>query len=150
VYAKVGSQLFAAYASYRGSTGAARQTACGDLEKLEPEVGARARELVASCWESVAYDQWKAGNPGSAQKSLATADTTATAEQKRRLDLDRAALTLGKDKLAELEAMNGNPPEVLVDLGIVYDLLGRPKDAYDAWNRARAKGVAAPGLQRWI
>lgn len=149
-YAKVGSQFFAAYASYRGSTGAARQAACGDLEKLEGDIGQKARELASSCWEMVAYDQWRAGNQGAVIKALATAEKGATAEQKRRIDLDRAALALGKDKLSELEGMNGNPPESLVDLGIVYDMIGKPHEAYDAWNKAKAKGVAAPGLQKWI
>ena len=149
-YAKVGTQFFAAYASYRSSTGAARQAACGELAKLEADIGAKARELTASCWESVAYDEWKTGSVGNALKALATAEKSANAEQKRRIDLDRAALNLGKDKLGELEAMNGNPPESLVDLGIVYDMIGKPKEAYDAWTRAKAKGVAAPGLQKWI
>jgi len=149
-YAKVGSQFFAAYASYRGSTGAARQAACGDLEKLEGDIGQKAKELAASCWEMVAYDQWKAGNQAAVVKALATAEKTATPEQKRRIDLDRAALALGKDKLGELEGMNGNPPESLVDVGIVYDMIGKPREAYDAWNKAKAKGVAAPGLQKWI
>jgi tetratricopeptide (TPR) repeat protein len=149
-YAKAGSQFFAAYASYRSQAGTARAAACADLSRLEADLGPKVREVVASCWEMVAYDQWRAGNAAAAQKSLATAEKSATADQKRRIDLDRTALALGKDKLAELEAMNGNPPESLVDLGIVYDLLGRPKDAYDAWNRAKTKGVAARDLQKWI
>ena len=37
-----------------------------------------------------------------------------------------------------------------VDLGIVYDMLGRPKDAYDAWTKAKARGVNARDLQKWI
>lgn len=149
-YAKVGSQFFAAYASYRTATGPARQQACTELGRLEGELGGRSKELVASCWEMVAYDQWKAGNPGAAAKALATADKTASADQKRRIGLDRAALALGKDKLGELEALGGNPPESLVDLGIVYDLLGKPKEAYDAWTRAKAKGVQTRELQKWI
>jgi hypothetical protein len=149
-YAKVGTQFFAAYASYRSSTGPARQAACTDLAKFEADIGAKARELEASCWEMVAFDNWRSGNQGAVLKALASAEKTATADQKRRIDLDRAALNLGKDKLAELEAMNGNPPESLVDLGIVYDMIGRPKDAYDAWNRAKGKGVNARDLQRWI
>jgi cytochrome c-type biogenesis protein CcmH/NrfG len=149
-YAKIGAQFFAAYATYRTATGAARQSACGELARMEPELGARARDLVASCWEAVAYDEWKAGNPGAANRALATADKSANADQKRRIGLDRAALALGKDKLGELESLGGNPPEALVDLGIVYDLIGRPRDAYDAWQRARAKGVVARDLQKWI
>lgn len=149
-YAKVGSQFFAAYASYRTQTGAARQQACADLGKLEPDLGGKARELVASCWEMVAYNQWRTGSPGAAQKALATADKYASPDQKRRLTLDRAALALGKDKAGELEQMAGNPPESLVDLGIVYDMMGKPKEAYDVWQRAKAHGVQTPGLQKWI
>ena len=149
-YAKVGSQFFSAYANYRSQTGQARAAACNELAKLEGDVGGKIRELVASCWENVAVDEWRAGNPGNAQKALATADKTATPDQKRRLTMDQAAMSLGKDKLNELESLGGNPPESLIDLGIVYDMLGRPKDAYDAWNRAKAKGATAPGLQRWI
>jgi lipopolysaccharide biosynthesis regulator YciM len=149
-YAKVGTAFFAAYAAYRTQAGPARQAACGELGKLEPELGGRAKELVASCWEMVAFDEWRNGNTAAALKALATADKTASADQKRRLGMDRAALALGKDKLAELEALGGNPPESLVDLGIVYDLLGRPKDAYDAWSRAKARGAAARDLQKWL
>src|SRR5512146_3311494 len=98
----------------------------------------------------VAVDEWHNGAAGAAQKALVTAEKTATADQKRRLTLDHAALALGKDKAGELEALGGNPPESLVDLGIVYDLMGRPKDAYETWQRAKAKGATAPGLQRWI
>lgn len=149
-YAKVGSRLFAAYASYRSSTGNARQQACRDLSRLENDLGARARELVAGCWEAVAFDQWRAGQLGAAKRSLATAEKSASAEQKRRLELDRAALSLGKEDLSALEALGGALPEALVNLGIVYDLLGKPRDAYDAWTRAKARGVNARDLQKWI
>ena len=149
-YAKVGSQFFAAYATYRGSTGPARAAACDDFARLEPDLGAKARELAASCWEMVAYDAWKSGNQSGMLKALATAEKTATGDQKRRIDLDRAAVNLSKGDLLVLEGMNGNPPESLVDLGIVYDMIGKPREAYDAWNRAKAKGVNAPGLQKWI
>ena len=87
---------------------------------------------------------------GVAQKDLATADKNASPDQKKRIALDRIALSLDKSKLGELESFGGEPPEALVDLGIVYDLLGRPKDAYDAWVKAKAKNAAAPNLQKWI
>ena len=149
-YAKAGLAFFSAYATYRAGTGATRQAACGELAKVEGDLGARVRELTASCWEMVAYDEWRAGHIAGAAKALATAEKSATADQKRRITLDRAALALGKDKLGELESLGGNPPEALVDLGIVYDLLGRPKDAYDAWQRAKARGVTLRELQKWI
>ncbi|CAN5471769.1 hypothetical protein BH11MYX1_BH11MYX1_02670 [soil metagenome] len=149
-YAKVGSQFFAAYAGYRTSTGPARAAACGDLAKLEGELGSRLFDLVSSCWENVAGDEWRTGNRAAAQRAVALADKTATPDQKRRLALDRAAMALGKDKLPALEALAGTPPEALVDLGIVYDMIGKPKDAFEAWQRANARGVTVPALQRSI
>ena len=32
----------------------------------------------------------------------------------------------------------------------MYEQLGRSKDAYDAWQKARAKGVQVKDLQKWI
>ena len=151
-YARVGSQLFAAYASYRNGSVAARQQAAADFAKLAGEsgLGDKAKELVAACWESIAIDQWRAGQLAAAGKSLAAADKTATGELKRRITMDRAALTLGKRDLETMEDLAGNPAESLVNLGIIYDQLGRPKDAYDAWVRAKARGVQVRDLQRWI
>ncbi|MDB4958379.1 MAG: Tetratricopeptide repeat protein [Myxococcales bacterium] len=149
-YAKVGSQFLGAYASYRTGAGPARQQACADFAKLEPEIGGKARELLASCWEMVAVEQFRAGQPGAALKSLATADKYAAGDTKRRLDMDRAVISLGKDKAAQLEGLGGNPPESLVNLGLVYDMAGKPKEAYDAWQRAKARGVNARDLQKWI
>ncbi len=150
-YAKVGSQFFAAYASYRGGTLQARQQAAADFTKLQSEMsGDKLKDLLSSSWESIAYEQWKSGQSGAALKSLQTAEKDAGPDAKRRITLDRAALSLDKRDLNTLEGMNGNPPESLVDLGIVYDQLGRPKDAYDAWVRAKARGVVARDLQKWI
>ena len=150
-YAKVGSQFFAAYANYRGGTLQARQQAAADFARLEGEMsGDKLKDLLSSSWESIAYEQWKSGQSGAAAKSLQTAEKDANADAKRRIAMDKAALSLDKRDLGTLEGMNGNPPESLVDLGIVYDQLGRPKDAYDAWVRAKARGVVARDLQKWI
>ncbi|MEJ7597291.1 MAG: hypothetical protein WKG01_05210 [Kofleriaceae bacterium] len=153
-YAKVGSQFFAAYAGYRNGTLAARQQAVAELARLEGEAGGafgdKLRELLAASWESIAVEQWRLGQPGAATKSLQAADPHATGELKRRLSMDRAVIALDRSDLAALEAMGGVPPESLVNLGIIYDQLGRPKDAYDAWQRARAKGVQSRELMKWI
>jgi Flp pilus assembly protein TadD len=151
-YAKVGSQLFAAYASYRNGSIAARQQAAAEFSKLmnEPGLGEKARELLAACWESIAVDQWRNGQSVAAGRSLGTAEKYATGEVKRRVTMDRAALSLGKNNLATMENLAGNPPESLVNLGIVYDQLGRPREAYDAWTRAKSRGVQVRDLQRWI
>jgi len=151
-YARFGSQLFAAYASYRNGSIAARQQAAADFAKLVNEggLGDKIKDLIAACWESIAIDQWRSGQLAAAGKSLTAADKYASGETKRRITMDRAALSLGKNDLETMEDLAGNPAESLVNLGIIYDQLGRPKDAYDAWVRAKARGVQARDLQRWI
>jgi Tfp pilus assembly protein PilF len=151
-YARFGGQLFAAYASYRNGSVAARLQAAAELGKLQGEAGLgdKIKDLAAACWEVIAIDQWRAGQLGAAGRSLASAEKYATGDLKRRIVMDRAALALGKNALGELEGLAGNPPEALVNLGILYDQLGRPRDAYDAWTRAKARGVQARDLQRWI
>lgn len=152
-YNKVGSQFFAAYATYRTGSLAARRQAIADLSKLEGEGGAFAvklREVLASAWESIAVEQFRSGSAGASTKSLASAEKYASGSAKQRIALDRIALRLDKGSVSALESMAGTLPEAYVNLGIVYDLLGRPKDAYEAWQKARAKGVQARDLQKWI
>jgi hypothetical protein len=98
----------------------------------------------------VAQEQWRSGQWGAALKSLQSSEKLGTADQKRRLTNDYAALSLSKDKIDDLEALGGNPAEALVNLGIIYDMLGKSKEAYDAWSRAKARGVNTRDLQKWI
>lgn len=151
-YAKFGAQFFGAYANYRSGTLQARQQAVTDLAKMEnePGFGSKLKDLLGSSYELIAYDQWRAGQVGAAAKSLQQAEKYADADAKRRIAMDKAALTLNKSDLATLEGLGGNPPEVLVNLGILYDQAGRPKDAYEAWVKAKARGVNARDLQKWI
>ena len=151
-YAKVGPQFFAAYASYRNGPLQAREQAAAELTKLQSEPGFadKIKDLLASCWELIAFEQWHNGQVGAATRSLGTAEKTASGDLKRRIVMDRAALSHDQTNLAPLEGLAGNPPEALVNLGILYDLLGRPRDAFDAWQRARARGVQSRELQKWI
>ncbi len=151
-YARFGTQLFAAYASYRNGSLASRQQAAAEFAKLlgEPGLGDKVKELLAACWEAIAIDQWRSGQLAAAGRSLTTAEKYATGDIKRRVTMDRAALSLGKTNLGAMEGLAGNPPESLVNLGIIYDQLGRPREAFDAWTRAKARGVQVRDLQRWI
>jgi lipopolysaccharide biosynthesis regulator YciM len=152
-YAQIGTSFFTAYANYKSTNGAQRAQACTDLSKSANQLGGRAKELVAACYESVAYDHYKAGNWGAAQKAIADADKNASAEQTRRLRNNKIAMSLSKSSANDLEALGGNPAEALINLGIVYDQMGKPKEAFDAWNRAiksrlqpREQGI----VQKWI
>ena len=138
---------------YINGTLAARQQAAADFAKLEGETGFgdKIHDLLASANEFIAVEEWRSGQFGPAAKSLAAAAKAAqNAELKRRIQMDQAALSLTKSDLPTLEALGGNPPEALVNLGILYDQAGRPKDAYDAWVKAKARGVTTRDLQRWI
>lgn len=153
-YNKVGSQFFAAYASYRTNSPAARQKAAGEFTELQAGASGafaqKLRSLIASSWEYVAYDQWKSGRTGPADKALQSALKFADEDIRRRATMNRAVLSLGKDQVRVLEELGGQPPEALVNLGIVYEQLGRPKDAYDAWVKAKARGATSRDLQKWI
>jgi hypothetical protein len=151
-YARWGSQLFAAYASYRNGPLQARQQAAADFTRMVSDggLGDKLKELLSACYESIAVEQWRSGQLGPAERAFALADKYAAGDAKRRIAMDRTAITLRPNDLATLENLAGNPPESLVNLGIVYDQLGRPKDAYDAWTRARTRGVQTRDLQRWI
>ncbi len=144
--------LFTAYANYRTGTLASRQQAATELTKLEGEAQAfapRLRELLAGTWEAIAYDQWRTGQLGAARRSLDSADKYATGEIKRRTGMDRLALDLPRVDPRTLEALGTSPIEALVNLGIVFDLRGRHKEALEAWQRARGR-VQVRDLQRWI
>jgi tetratricopeptide (TPR) repeat protein len=151
-YARFGSQLFAAYAGYRNGTLQTRQQAATDFTRLvnESGLGDKIKELLSSCYESIAVDQWRNGQIGPAARSLALADKYSNGDAKRRIAMDRAAISLKPNEVGMLENLAGNPPESLVNLGIVYDQMGKPKEAYDAWSRAKARGVQTRDLQRWI
>lgn len=152
-YAKVGTAFFSAYATYRLGTTQSLQTATTKLAKLESEggaFGAKIKELLASAYETLAYAQWKAGKTGAASKSLAQADKRGSGDIKKRVALNRAVQSLDKSDLSTLENFGSSPPEALVNLGILYEQLGRPKDAFDAWVRAKSKGVGSGELNRWI
>jgi len=153
-YNKVGSQFFGAYASYRSNNPQSRQKAAGEFTELQGgATGAfalKVRQLIASSWEYVAYDHWRSGRTGPADKALQTALKFADDDIRRRATMDRAVLSLGKDQVRTLEDLGTQPPEALLNLGIVYEQLGRPKDAYDAWVKAKSRGVGSKDLQKWI
>lgn len=153
-YNTVGSQFFAAYTDYRTNAAASRQKAATDFTKISGGASGafatKLRDLIASSWEYVAYDHWRNGRTGPASKALENAEKYANDDIKRRIQNNRAALDLDKGKLGVLDGLRGSPPEALVNLGIVYEQSGRPKDAYEAWRQAASKGVQAKDLQKWI
>ncbi len=153
-YAKVGTEFFGAYADYRSNNATLRERAAATFTRLlGSATGAfstKVRDLIASSWEYVAFDHWRNGRTGPAAKALDSAERFASDDAKRRLVNNRAVLSLDKSKIGALEALRGQPPEALVNLGILYDQAGRPKDAYEAWRSASGRVAGARDLQKWI
>jgi hypothetical protein len=153
-YDKIGSQFFGAYSDYRSGNPAQRQKAATDftaiLGKATGGFATRVKELIASSHEYVAYDHWRNGRNGPAAKSLDAADKFTTDDaMKRRIINNRAALGLSSSKEGALKGLGGDPPEALVNLGIIYDQDGKPKEAYEAWRQASGR-AQAKDLQKWI
>jgi hypothetical protein len=153
-YDKVGSTFFGAYSDYRSGNPPQRQKAATDftaiLGKATGSFAVKVKELIASSHEYVAYDHWRNGRNGPAGKSLDAAEKfSADDAMKRRIINNRAALGLSSSKEGALKGLGGDPPEALVNLGIIYDQDGKPKEAYEAWRQAAGK-TQAKDLQKWI
>jgi hypothetical protein len=153
-YASIGAPFFAAYANYRSGNPNLRQQAASDFARLQSQssgsFSARLNELISSSWELVAFDHWRGGRNGQAGKALQSASQSADANMKRRIAVNRAALAMNAGALDELEALAGTPPEALVNAGIIYDQTGKPKEAYETWQKAKARGAQVRDLQKWI
>jgi hypothetical protein len=59
-------------------------------------------------------------------------------------------LGLSRESPETFESFAGNPAEAWVNAGIAYDQAGKAREAYEAWQKAKARGVAMRDLQRWI
>jgi tetratricopeptide (TPR) repeat protein len=153
-YAKLGNQFFGAYANYRSGNLALRQQAAADFTKIATEAtgafAAKVRDLIASSWELVAYDQWRGGRMAQSGKSLVAALRYADGDIKRRAAHNRSVLGLSRESPEAFESFGGNPPEAWVNAGIAHDQAGHAREAYDAWQKAKARGVTMRDLQRWI
>jgi lipopolysaccharide biosynthesis regulator YciM len=152
-YAKIGAQFFGAYANYRSNNPSARSQAAAEFQSMAASAtgsfAQKVKDLAASAYEMEAADAIRGGRTSAAMAAIKSAQKYASGEALKRLKLDELVATNTGD-VKELEAMGESPPQALVDLGILYDRLGRPKDAYDAWVKAQKRGAGGPVLQKWI
>ena len=158
-YDKVGAQFFGAYAKYRSGNAAMRRQAAVEFGKLQGKArGAFAKtvkDLLASTWQYLAYEDHRNGKFKNAAKNLNNAGRYATSnDDKRTIEHNKAVLKMGKKAspatLTSFSGMGGSPAEALVNKGIMLDRAGKTKEAYDAWVSAKAKGVRARNLDKWI
>jgi tetratricopeptide (TPR) repeat protein len=153
-YNKVGPRFFAAYASYRAGTSAGRQQAAREFEQLQKgATGAFAnkiKELIASSHEYVAFEHWRSGKETLAGRALEAAARFASGDIERRVRHNRAVLSMSSRQLSLFEGMGSSPPEALVNVGVLHDQAGKPKEAYEAWRRAKQANARARDLDKWI
>lgn len=153
-YNKVGTTFFAAYANYRGGSIAQKQAAAKDFASLSTgssgSFAQTVKDLLASSYEYVAYDQWKSGKGSAAGKSLASASKYADAAIKKRIDHNKAVLSMKAKDLDTFVDLGSTPPEALVNAGILYDQAGKAEEAYKAWNKALDAHADGKDLKKWI
>ncbi len=157
-YDKVGAQFFGAYAKYRSGNAAQMRQAAVEFQALlggaKGKFGDKVRDLLASCYEHMAYEAIE-GNGKNASASLDSAGKYASSgDMKRRIAHNKAVLKMGSKANAALRAeftsMGSDPPEALVNKGIMLDREGNARGAYEAWQAAKAKGARGNRVNDWI
>jgi len=153
-YARAGLSFFSAYANYRAGTPEKRAAAAKDFESAlngaTGNLAQKIKDLLASSYEYVAYDAWRGGREGAAEKALISAAKYASGDADRRIRNNRAVLNMTSRQVSTFQDLGAAPPEALVNLGVLYDANGKPKEAYEAWKSARSRGANAKDLNRWI
>jgi hypothetical protein len=72
------------------------QQAAADFTRLvnAAGLGNQIKELIAACWESIAVEQWRSEQIAAAERSLVLAEKYATGDARRRIAMDRAAISI--------------------------------------------------------
>lgn len=156
-YNRVGAQFFAALAKYRGGSVALRRQAANEFQRLlrgaRGRFAVQVRQLLASSWQFIAWDAARRGNRRAGVYLRTAAKYAVSKAGKRNIAHNRAVMAMGTKGTRQLNtfrAMGANPPEALVNLGVMYQRSGNSKAAYNAWVRARRAGVRARKLNAWI
>jgi tetratricopeptide (TPR) repeat protein len=155
-YDKLGVPFFAAYANYRDSSSLQkRESAIKVFTQLSVKTpGDWLKTLLRSAYELAGYDYYQKNDEKKAEQYLRSALKVPAKGDRRELDHNLAALDLAAGRVPQAErvfdALNGRPPESLVNLGIVRDKQGEPKKALELYKRALEKGPHAPKLREWI
>ncbi|HUH04950.1 MAG TPA: tetratricopeptide repeat protein [Kofleriaceae bacterium] len=157
-YDKVGAQFFGAYAKYRSGNAAQQRQAASEFQGMlggaKGAFGSNVRELLAAAYEEMAASSYSAGKASQAASELASADKYASGASKRNIEHNRAVAQMGTKYSKAIEEtfdrMGTSPAEALANKGVMLDRAGKPKEAYDAWVQAKAKGARDRELSNWI
>ncbi|MCG8424351.1 MAG: tetratricopeptide repeat protein [Proteobacteria bacterium] len=160
-YDAIGLRFFAAYAKYRSGNSRLQRQAAQTFSRLQRRgrrpLGGRLRDLTASTWLYIAGEAYRTGGIDDARQALKNAARYATSSKKmkrvtsnNRIVLAMARRGMPRSALATLRGLAESVPEALVNLGILYDRLGKSRVAYDHWIRARQSGIRVRSVQQWI
>ncbi len=165
-YSRLGTELLAAFVTYRGANAAAqREQLIKQLPKLQTRAGTAAesaplqktlKALLFSTNLALAYDYYVTGRGKLVGATLHNAQKT----QVRTSEDDDSVL---EHNLAVVDVMEGRgtgekvferlgsrPPEALVNLGILYDRRGEIRKALDMYRKALERGARTGRLREWI
>jgi tetratricopeptide (TPR) repeat protein len=154
-FRKTGSPLVRAYIRGRSTKRKVKLAGASELVLLQRRVKGRQAEqladIAAATWASVAVDAHRAGDKAGAQRALKTAGRLARSKAlKRNLRHNRVVHSLSSSTAAELEKLDGRPPEALVNVGILRHRAKDIRGAWQAWVAAKKKGVDHGPLEGWI
>jgi len=165
-YNRLGTELLSVFVQYRASTAPLQREA---LLRTLPRLQAKAtgndsatlqkvlRTLLYSTNLALAYDYHLLGRSKLVGPTLRNAQKA----QPQRIDADDEALLSHNLAVADilegkpggekvLERLAPNPPESLVNLGILHDRRGEARKALDFYKRAADKGARTAKLREWI
>lgn len=162
-YHKVGTELLSVFVQYRASTAPTQREA---LLRTLPRLQAKAtggdsatllkvlRALLYSTNLALAYDYHLLGRTKQVAPTLRNAQKVPRGDDEDVVLAHNLAIAdflegkPGAEKV--LERLAPNPPEALVNLGILSDRRGDAKRALEFYRRAHERGARTPKLREWI
>lgn len=164
-YSRLGTELVSVFVTYRGTNAPTqREQLLRTLPRLQGRAGNAPdaatlqrvlRALLYSTNMALAYDYYVTGRGKQVGPTLRAAQKTAprSEEEDAILQHNLAVVELNEGRSVgekTLERLGPNPPESLVNLGILQDRRGQPRKALELYRRAFERGARTPKLREWI
>lgn len=164
-YNRLGTELLSVFILYRGTNAPAqREQLLRSLPRLQGRAGNAPdaatlqrvlRALLYSTNMALAYDYYVSGRGKQVGPALRAAQKSAprSDDEDAILQHNLAVVDLNEGRSVgekTLERLGQNPPEALVNLGILQDRRGQPRKALDLYRRAFERGARTPKLREWI
>ncbi len=164
-YNRLGTELLSVFVLYRGTNAPAqREQLLRSLPRLQGRAGNAPdaatlqrvlRALLYSTNMALAYDYYVTGKAKQVGPTLRAAQKTAprSDDEDAILQHNLAIVDINEGRSVgekTLERLGQNPPEALVNLGILQDRRGQPRKALDLYRRAFERGARTPKLREWI